>query len=290
MGKSKLDLEFAPEQTIAPAIIYSEKFEAWAANAKEKDIYRVVVSPDLQAPFEDKAANSAVEQYVADNRFDEWVDLGDFMDLDFLSTHNIGKHRLNAGKLLSKHYAYGREIIDRRLAALHKNNKKATMTMIQGNHDYRVEAHLDKYPELEGMIEVELGLGLAERNIQWIRFWSDGTIYKIGKAAYCHGLYTSPNHAKKMVDNYCCNVFYGHNHDEQLYTKVMHGKNEVVVGHSLGCLCRQDQSYIGQNPKNWLLAFGDFFFTRDGFFTYYIPKLFNGQFVAPTGKVYKGRG
>lgn len=290
MTKTKLDLEFAPEQTIAPAIIYSAKFEAWAAKAKEKDVYRVVVTPDAQFPYEDRAANNAVEQYVADNKFDEWIDLGDFMDFDFLSTHNEGKHRLNAGKLLKQHYAYGREVLDRRLEALHTNNKKAQMTIIEGNHDARVEAFIDKNPQLEGLIEVEEGLGLAERNVQWVRFWRDGSIYKIGKAGYCHGLYTSRYHAAKMVENYCCNIFYGHVHDVMEFPKVMHGKDEVVVGQSLGCLCRLDQAYIKQNPKNWQLAFGDFFFNRDGLFTYYVPRIFNSQFVAPTGKVYKGRG
>jgi len=608
-------MQFAPEQIIAPAIIYSEKFEAWAAKAKEKDIYRVVVTPDAQFPYEDRAACDAVEQYVRDNRFDEWIDLGDFMDFDFLSTHNEGKHRLNAGKLLKQHYAYGREVLDRRFAALRSHNKKASMTIIEGNHDARVEAFIDKNPQLEGMLEVEEGLGLKERGIQWIRFWRDGTIYKIGKAAFCHGLYTSKYHAAKMVENYCSNIFYGHCFDEAtqlltqrgwlnyqditdgdicltmnkesqlmewqpvnrkyvynappemveiknsnidllvdpshglvgrdvkskelkffkaaklleggqydfkvsgystiyqteyevsdsmlkllawiyaegtLYTvctspyieitqskqkgideiqnlltelnlshklatatgskasrlpayrfrlhasavkklmpylrkgkdlpdwfwklsdrqfqiflaeyikgdgttytgkhksqrllycnnpewvdafqarlfltghkttvywrtggflsnkkcaqinifekewvqvtksrhvrlvpysgrmwcvnvdngtlvvrrngrvmvtqnthdvmespKVMHGKDEVVVGQSMGCLCRLDQAYIKQNPKNWQLAFGDFFFNRDGLFTYYVPRIFNSQFVAPTGKVYKGRG
>jgi predicted phosphodiesterase len=226
---------------------------------------------------------------VADGKFNEWIDLGDFLDLDFLSTHNIGKNRLNAGKLLKQHYAYGKEVLDRRLECLRTNNPKARMTMIEGNHDYRVEAYLDKNPEFEGLIEVEEGLGLQERGIEWVRFWRDGTIYKIGKAGFCHGLYTSRYHAAKMVENYCCNIFYGHVHDEQMFSKVMHGKGETVVGHALGCLCREDQSYIGQNPKNWLLAFGDFFFRKDGFFTYYVPKIFDGQFTAPSGKTYKGR-
>lgn len=278
------------EKKIAPAVIYSDKFRQWAAKAKEKDHYRVIVTPDFHAPSEDRAAEDAVEQYVFDNRFDEWVDLGDFLDLDFISRHNKGKARLNAGKLLSEHYAYGREVLDRRLHCLKNNNKKAQLTLLEGNHDYRVEALLDEQPELEGLIEIEPGLGLKERGIQWIRCWRDGTIYKIGKAGYTHGQYTSTYHARKMAENYCCNIFYGHVHDVQSYSKVMHGLDEVVVGQSLGCLCRLDQDYIGQNPKNWQLAFGDFFFRRDGLFTYYVPRIFQKSFTAPSGKTYKGRG
>lgn len=289
VGKEKVEYEFAQPSAVAPAVIHSAKFQEWAATAKPNSVYRVLVSPDAQLPYEDKEACNAVEQYVADNRFDEWVDLGDFLDLDFLSRHNKGKARLNAGKMLKEHYAYGREVLDRRLDCLRKNNRRATMTLIEGNHDYRVEALLDEQPEFEGMIEVAEGLGLAERKIQWIRSWRDGTIYKIGKAAFTHGLYTSTYHARKMVENYCCNIFYGHVHDVQQFSKVMHGHDEVVVGQAMGCLCRLDQAYIKQNPKNWQLAFGDFFFRPDGMFTYYIPRIFDGQFTAPSGKTYKGR-
>lgn len=274
---------------VAPAVIGSSKFQDWAAKAKADAIYRVVVTPDAQFPYEDRAACNAVEQYVADNTFDEWIDLGDFLDLDFLSVHNKNKARLNAGKMLKQHFAYGQEVLDRRLAALRINNSKAIMTMLEGNHDFRVEALLDLQPELEGLIEMDEGLQLAKRGIQWIRCWRDGTVYKVGKAAFTHGLYTSTYHARKMVENYCCNIFYGHVHDVQQFSKVMHGHDEVVVGQAMGCLCRLDQAYIKQNPKNWQLAFGDFFFRPDGRFTYYIPRIFGGQFTAATGKTYKGR-
>jgi hypothetical protein len=267
--------------TPAPAVIGSETINC-------QDVYRVIVTPDAQVPYDDPIAMRAVEMYVADNRFDEWVDLGDFMDFDFLSRHNEGKHRLNANKLLKEHYDYGKTILDRRLRALRKNNPDAKMTMIEGNHDYRAEAFLDKNPNLEGMLEVEEGLGLKERGIQWIRFWRDGTAYRIGKALFVHGRYVSKYHAAKMVETYCENVFYGHVHDVMEFPKVMHGREKVVVGQSLGCLCRYDQAYIKENPKNWQQAFAEFYFLPTGHFTYYVPRIIQGRFVAPNGKVYDG--
>lgn len=267
--------------TPAPAVIGSETISC-------KDVYRVIVTPDAQVPYDDPIAMRAVELYVADNRFDEWVDLGDFMDFDFLSRHNEGKHRLNANKLLKEHYDYGKTVLDRRLRALRKNSPDAKMTMIEGNHDYRAEAFLDKNPNLEGMLEVEEGLGLKERGVQWIRFWRDGTAYRIGKALFVHGRYVSKYHAAKMVETYCENVFYGHVHDVMEFPKVMHGREKVVVGQSLGCLCRYDQAYIKENPKNWQQAFGEFYFLPSGHFTYYVPRIIGGRFVAPNGKIYDG--
>ena len=277
---------------VAPDVIASTAFARWCAapERKDTDVYRVLASPDAQAPYHDTVAESALERYAADNYYHEWVDLGDFLDFDFLGRHNIGKHRQNAGKLLKEHYAIGREILDRRLKILRGNNPDAAYTQIEGNHDYRPEVFIDGNLHLEGMIEVEEGLGLKERDVRYIRNWRDGTTYQIGKAVFAHGLYIGKTHAVKMVETYCENIFYGHTHDVMEFPKIMHGRDKVVVGQSLGCLCRYDQSYIKNNPKNWQQAFGEFFFFPNGQFTYYVPRIIAGRFVAPSGKVYSGWG
>lgn len=275
---------------VAPAVLDSPAFERWriAPNRKDTDVYRVLVTPDPQIPYHDTVACRAVELYAADNFFNEWVDLGDFLDLDFLSRHNVGKHRQNAGKILKEHYAAGREVLDRRLAILRRNNPDGAMTMIEGNHDFRVENLLDETPFLEGLVEVEEGLGLKERDVRWVRFWRDGTVHRIGKAGFAHGRYISKYHAAKMVETYCDNIFYGHTHDVMEFPKIMHGRDKVIVGQSMGCLCRYDQSYIKENPKNWQQAFGDFYFLPSGHFTYYVPRIIEGRFVAPNGRIYSG--
>jgi len=251
-------------------------------------IRRVIVTPDAQLPYEDGSAMRAIEKYVASQRFDEWIDLGDYLDFDFISRHNIGELRLNAGKKFEEHYAYGREVLDRRLAAIRRKNKDAKMTMLEGNHDWRPESYIDKHPELEGTLEVERGLELRDRGVEWVRSWRDGTLYRVGEAFFTHGLYTGTHHTKKMVEAYCVNIFYGHVHDVQAYSKVMHGRGKVVVGQSLGCLCREDLSYIGNNPKNWQLAFGEFWFRPNGLFGYSVVRIFDGVFVAPNGGIYDG--
>jgi hypothetical protein len=128
----------------------------------------------------------------------------------------------------------------------------------------------------------------AERDIRYIRSWRDKTLYRIGNAYFTHGQYHGLNHAKKMVDTYCSNIFYGHTHDVSLSPKAMHGKDKVVVGQSLGCQCKADLSYIMHNPKNWQPAFGIFYFFPNGDFTYYVPRIIGGQFISPDGKTYRG--
>lgn len=268
-----------------PEIIGSKRVPTGVAAS---GLYRVIVTPDAQLPYEDEAAMRAVEKYVAAGRWDEWVDLGDYLDFDFISSHNVGLLKTNEGKRFDEHFAYGREVLDRRLAALRRRNKAARMTMLEGNHDWRPEAYIDKRPEMEGLIDVARNLDLKDRGVEWVRCWNDGTIYRVGEAHFAHGLYTTQAHAKKMVESFCVNIFYGHVHDVQCYSKVMHGRGKVIVGQSLGCLCREDQSYIGNNPKNWQQAFGEFWFWPNGMFNYFVPRIFGGRFVAPDGKVYDG--
>ena len=267
----------------APEILGSEQVET-------QGVYRVLVTPDPQLPYEDPAAMDAVEQFAADHEWDEWIDLGDFLDLDFLSKYNELNARANANKKLGEVYHYGREVIDRRLKILRRNNPQAKMTMLEGNHDFRVENAIDRTPHLEGLIEVERGLELREKRVRWVRTWRDKSVYRVGKALFSHGLYHGMNHARKMVENFGDNIFYGHTHDVMLHPKVLRGKDKTIVGQSMGCLCRYDQSYIQGAPTNWQQALGIFYFLPDGHFTYYVPRLFGGRFVAPDGKVYQGRG
>ncbi len=251
-------------------------------------VYKVIVLPDLQIPYHDEAALSAVEKYMADERWDEWVQLGDFVDLDHLSKFSKDAARKLNGKSLEGDYAAGRKILDKHSRILRKKNPACKMTLIEGNHEIRVEKFIDANPQLQGSIEVERGLGLKERGIRWVRFWRDGDLHKIGRAYFGHGKYHGGNHAAKHVSNYGVNIFYGHTHDAQCVSKALWGRDATIVGQSLGCLCRYDLEYVGEHPTNWQQAFGVFWFRPGGFFNYSVVRIFDGEFVAPNGKVYRG--
>lgn len=248
--------------------------------------YKVVVISDLQVPYQDERSLRVVEQYIADNEWDELIWIGDFMDFDYLSSFNVDSPRKLEGKRLKQDYIYGGKIMDRQISAAQKKNPSCKFTLLEGNHEERVERAIDKAPMLEGWMEVPTGLELARRGVKWIPSWSKGKIHKIGKANFVHGQYTNKYHASKMVDNYGDNIFYGHTHDVMSHSKVLRGKDKTVVGQSIGCLCEYDQSYMKGKPSNWQQAFGVFYFLPDGHFSYYIPRIFKNRFVAPDGKVY----
>jgi predicted phosphodiesterase len=252
------------------------------------EIYKLIVLSDLQIPYHCPKAVSALEQYLADERWNEWLQIGDLMDFDQVSRWNEGKPEALA-RSLSKDYAIGNAFLDRQQAIVRQRNPKAKFTVLAGNHCIRPEKFADANPQVRGLIEMEHGLQFEKRGIKYVKSYPKGELHKVGKAYFHHGLYTSANHAKKMAEAYGVNIFYGHTHDVQQYSKVLWGKNRTIVGQSLGCLCRYDLSYVGKNPTAWQQAFATFFIRPDGYFDYYITRIFNGSFVAPNGKVYTAK-
>jgi predicted phosphodiesterase len=250
--------------------------------------YKVIVLPDMHIPFHDRKALSAVEQYMADETWDEWLQLGDFLDLSCISHFSRHTPRKVEGHTIHAEYEAGNRVLERHQAIVRERNPKAKFTMLEGNHEGRVEKYLDEFPQLRNIIEVETALCLNKRNVKWVKCNSKGDAYKLGKAYFHHGLYTNEHHAKKMGSNFGGNVFYGHTHSVQEYSKVLWGANKSIVGASLGCLCEYEQDYIGKNPTSWQHAFGVFHFMQDGSFNHYVVRIHDGAFVAPNGKMYVG--
>jgi len=248
----------------------------------------VLVTPDLQEPYEDRRSVDAVLKFASDHKWDHWIDLGDRLDFDFISRFSYGIPRLVAEKSFQRQYDYSNKSLDRWVQAVRCKNKKAKISQIEGNHDARVEHYIDKTPESEGILEVPTQLHLKERKIDWIPFATKGKTLRLGKATFLHGLYANEYHAKKHVLRYMTSVFYGHVHDLQSYSLVKQSKHTPIVGQSLGCLCDLEQEWMKGRPHNWQQGFGVFWFEPGGHFSYYVIRIINHKFRCPWGKAYSG--
>lgn len=251
-----------------------------------RPIKTAIVLPDLHIPYHDKKSLASLEKFMADNRWDYYINLGDMMDFDCISHHNKNKLREVEGKRILKDYEEGNKILDRHQKIIRKRNPNAKFILLEGNHDYRIQRYLDANPQMEGMIEMEVGLRLKERGFKYIQCYTKGEVFKLGKAMFHHGLYTTKYHANKMVDTFGDNIFFGHTHDCQTFSRSTYGEDKTTVGQSLGCLCDYNQSYMKGRPSKWQQAFGVFYFMPSGFFNYYVPMIFNGQFMF-NNKLYK---
>lgn len=255
-----------------------------ATRVSDSQIRPVVVLPDPHVPKQDPRTDAAVRSYITDNAWAEWVCLGDLNDFDAINYHTRSQIRKIYGKTIRRQYDASNDYLDLHAAAVNG----AKMTLIEGNHDFWIERYIDEFPQLEGSLEVSTELRLEERGINWVRSWSKGATHRIGHATFIHGEYTNKYHAAKTVQAYGTNVIYGHAHDVQSHAVERKGDNATVMGQSLGCLCLYDQDYMRNKPNRWQQAFGVYYFLPNGYFTQYVVRIFDHQFVAPNGKVYAG--
>ena len=255
-------------------------------------IRRVLAIPDPQAPFHDAVSMSILEEYMADHRWDEAIYLGDFLDYFCISKYNEGKPGTIEGRTILKELQQGERLLQRHVDILRRGNKACKIIYLQGNHEQRAYDWVSRYPHLKGLIEPENVLKFDEKDIQYVKCWADGDIYNIGKAYFTHGNYTNTHHAKKMVEAYEENIFYGHTHDCNSFNKTAKGTGKTKVGQSLGTLCAypKDVDYMKGRPSNWQQAFGVFYFLPNGQFHYYVVRIFNDSFVSPEGKFYTFHG
>lgn len=246
---------------------------------------KAIVFTDVHIPYEDSMSMLSLEKYIKDNKWDYWLCLGDLMDFDYLSSFNKDAPRLVEGKRITQDYIHANKFLDRHVKLVRKKNPKAEMVLFEGNHDERMERHINRNPSLEGLAEVETNLELRERNIKWFKY-DENKLYKIGKAHFHHGVYTNKYHSFKHVDNFNVNLFYGHVHDIQSFSKITWGQHNPVVAQSIGCMCDYQQAYIRGRPTNWEQAFAVFHFYPNGNFNYYITRIINHSFISPEGKAY----
>jgi predicted phosphodiesterase len=253
-----------------------------------RDIRKWIIMSDMQVPYQDNKALAVVEKYMAAHRWDGYLNIGDFLDMDSISSFNKGKPGNTEGIRIWEDYNTANKILDRHQAIVRKRNPKAEFVMLEGNHEERVGRFFAENPIFKGgPMDVDKALRLKERGFKWVKAWSEGEDYKIGHAHFTHGQYTNRYHAAKMVENYGESIFYGHTHDIMCMPKAskLHPET-VLVGQSIGCLCKRDLAYMKGRPSNWQLGFAVFFFLPNGNYTYYVVRIFDYAFVGPDGVLY----
>jgi len=255
---------------------------------------RVLVLPDMHVEAKgayvgglDMKSYSTMMQYAKQQKYDRVVILGDFLDLGCISGHNVDNLKAVEGTRLARDYAAGRRVLQDLIY-----NLGAPIWYIEGNHEFRAERLIAKNPQLDGLVNVTSGLRLNEpgaynATVTWVPFWSKSAILSIGKAAFIHGMYTGPSHAKTHVERFDRNVFYGHLHSRQLHSKVTVGRDDTKTGESLGCLCEYNASYLRGAPTNWQQAFAEFHFQPNGNFNHYVFDLFGNKFKDSQGKLWQ---
>jgi hypothetical protein len=255
------------------------------ANLSKDGVFKIVVQPDTHVPQHDKRAISAFNKFLKDYKPHGYINIGDFLEND-PSSHWDAKDA--KPRRLVPEIIEARQVLDDTLKAAGPQCKFRRFLM--GNHeDWTDQLLTSKIPEIyDGLedlgVNLSIGglLGLKDRNFKVIPI---NEILKVGGAHFIHGYYTSSHHAKKHLDVFGVNIYYGHLHDVQSHSGVsVEGLHESM---SLGCLRSLNAAFLKGKPNNWSHAFGIFEFRIDGSFTRYVPIITEGEFTF-NGKVYRG--
>lgn len=249
----------------------------------DPDVIRVLARPDSHIEEKDETALRLYEDFA--RWYKPHVDLimGDFIGAGGVSHWDAKDLK---PKRLVPEVKEARAVLESFIAATPETKTRIYLT---GNHeDWINQAMISHLPEMfDGLDDLNLTpnlkklLNLDAYGYELIEL---NHILRIGFANFTHGFYTGLNHPKTHLDKIKASIYYGHMHD----MKNTHdsGINGTIEAASLGCLCRVDGKFMKSKPTNWVQGFGVFEFFKDGTYSFYQVKIFNGKFSF-CGKVFK---
>ena len=215
-----------------------------------------LIIPDVQAKFgEDFTFLRRIGQYIVEKKPDTIVCLGDFVDMESLSSYDVGKKSFE-GKRYVKDIQAAREAMDVLLGPLDeynayaKVNKKKQyhprMVLTLGNHEERISRAIQNDPKLEGLISYN---DLPYKDWEVFPFLQPVFIDGI---AYCHyfptGVLGRPaTTASAMVSKLHMSCIAGHQQGKQVaYGKRPDGSTITCI--IAGSCYEHDEDYL--NPQS----------------------------------------
>lgn len=222
-----------------------------------------------------------VYNFLFDFKPNVFIKGGDSLDLAYLSHWN----ELSPGKW--RNHSLNRDYQEegRQLDEVKSKIKPDRMIYIIGNHEKWVSDFINKFPYLDGVMDVPNGLKLQERGIECVPY---NKSIRVGRYLnFMHGVYCTTTHAKKTAEVYQRCIRYGHTHDHQVYSMV----SPLDVGNtynamSCGCLCNRNAEYAHGKPNRWMHGLYIAYVLPNGNFTDYFVPIIKNKFVWG-GKVYE---
>jgi len=241
-------------------------------------VERGVALWDIHYPDQDDSCMSIVHQFVDDFNPDYFLLCGDQLDMASISYYNRNKPKLVESKRLAEDYkGFQRDVLDKFDNIL---DDRCLRYFFIGNHEYRAERIIESDPQYEGFIEPEINLDLSLYKV--VPF---NGFLTVGKMNFIHGIYINKYNSNKHLSVYEDNVFYGHTHSNQVFTKLSPFLNLPRQAVNVGCLCNKNPSYMRSRPNSWVHQFLFWYMFDDGSFVYYTPIIINDKCFI-NGKLY----
>lgn len=214
---------------------------------------------DLHSPLIHKPTLNAVMDFVKRNpkKIAGFLFGGDQVDNAEISHHNSNKPFYKP----TGSYKKNTDSLDRTITEIEKILPAETERVyVLGNHDDWERQLVERQPELQGTVERQHLLKLADRGWEVIQLGHGKELGKLlvvhGEALTGIGNQASVYHAKRAVESYCTSVLYGHLHTAQSYTKVLpQNAKDKWAAYSSPAACETNPTYLMNRPTAWVNGF-----------------------------------
>jgi hypothetical protein len=224
----------------------------------------------------------AFHSFVKDYDPDVVIFGGDMVNCASISHHTRGQNRFREGMRLKDELDLCAKLLVKPVEdTVRRNTRKV---WIRGNHERWVDDHIEEYPELEGLVNVEAYLELEEKGWEIIDY---GELFQLGKLYFMHGdNLGGAYHSTRAVQQYHRNVRYGHHHTYQVGTEVSAVDNrDFHTAISVPCLANRNPGYAQNKPNRWVNGFLYGEVLNSGVFRDDVVVMVENQFVMD-GRIY----
>jgi hypothetical protein len=232
-------------------------------------------------PFHNKQITNGILKMISNNDFVGFHLIGDFLDLNTLSSHDKGNFPVVKGLTIDQEYKEGSKVIDEFLAVLPKNIDKS---FIYGNHEDRHNRYMANMQSAKTPISSPTdALQLREKGFNVHESWAQDKITLGKHLDLMHGTYYNQHCAKKHLDVLRGSVAFAHSHRIQSFIE------GNTAGFNIGCgidISSPVFNYAARATKSqWQNGFAVVYIDEKG--DYYFNQIIchNNKFVY-NGRIY----
>jgi len=169
----------------------------------------------VHAPAHNVAMLNGITELLTDIKVKGLVLMGDFLDLNSLSSHDTGKFTAIPGLTLEQEYEAGEQLLSQLLKPLRKD---VTKIFIYGNHEHRFNRYMaDMESSKRPLPSPAEALKLKEKDFHFYTNWQDDKVVLGKHLDVFHGQYYNVHCAKKTIDVYRGSCAFVHSHRIQTY-------------------------------------------------------------------------
>lgn len=169
----------------------------------------------VHAPAHNVSMMNGITNLLIDHKVKGLMLMGDFIDVNSLSGHDVGKFTATPGLTLDKEYADGEELLTQLTKPL---SKDAIKVFLYGNHEDRWNRYMgDMESAKKPLPSPTEGLKLREKGFHVYTHWKDDFVTLGNHLDLFHGQFYNIHCAKKTMDTFKGSVAFVHSHRVQSF-------------------------------------------------------------------------